>query len=172
MIDHLVKQLKFARHEFKRVFNGVTAADAERRLRPNNALSWIVGHLAWQEQRYWVWGPTDQFVYPELNQLTAFGQPASIPDYEEMWRVWHTVTQKADSFLDTLDDQDLSRFYLIDDRPFFESIGTLLQRTTFHYWFHIGEVHALRQQMGHPDLPDFVGSMEMVSFDQDGGLGS
>ncbi len=37
-----------------------------------------------------------------------------------------------------------------------ENLGTMLLRTTYHYFFHTGEAHAVRQQLGHPDLPFFV----------------
>jgi hypothetical protein len=40
-----------------------------------------------------------------------------------------------------------------------ESVGTRILRTTYHYFFHTGEAHAVRQQLGHPDLPYFVGDM-------------
>ena len=40
-----------------------------------------------------------------------------------------------------------------------ENIGTRILRVTYHYFFHTGEAHAIRQQLGHPDLPYFVGEM-------------
>jgi len=40
------------------------------------------------------------------------------------------------------------------------SVGSRLQRTTYHYWFHTGEVLAIRQMLGHRDLPEFVGDIE------------
>ena len=30
----------------------------------------------------------------------------------------------------------------------------------WHYWFHLGEAHAVRQMLGHQDLPQFVGGLE------------
>jgi hypothetical protein len=30
----------------------------------------------------------------------------------------------------------------------------------YHYWFHIGEILAIRQILGHPALPEFVGNIE------------
>jgi hypothetical protein len=50
----LVAQLRFARSEFARGLAGVSDEDARRRLMPLNCLSWMVGHLANQEHRYWV----------------------------------------------------------------------------------------------------------------------
>jgi hypothetical protein len=40
------------------------------------------------------------------------------------------------------------------------SIGTFLRRTTYHYWYHLGEALAVRQMLGHRDLPDFVGDID------------
>ncbi len=54
MIHPLVLQLRFTRSEFKRGLDGLSDADARRRLEPMNCISWNIGHLAWQEQRYWL----------------------------------------------------------------------------------------------------------------------
>jgi hypothetical protein len=43
-----------------------------------------------------------------------------------------------------------------------ESIGISLLRNIYHYWHHIGEAHAIRQILGHSDLPVFVGLMDEV----------
>ena len=40
-----------------------------------------------------------------------------------------------------------------------ESAGTFLARAIFHTWFHIGEINAVRQMLGHPSL-DFVGALD------------
>ena len=48
----LVAQLRFARSEWLRALDGVGDEDARWRLLPMNCISWIVGHLAWQEKRY------------------------------------------------------------------------------------------------------------------------
>jgi len=34
----------------------------------------------------------------------------------------------------------------------------------YHYWFHIGEAHAVRQMLGHGNLPDFVSDLPAVRF--------
>ena len=39
-----------------------------------------------------------------------------------------------------------------------ESIGTALVRVTLHTWFHIGEINAMRQMLGHGEIP-FVGQL-------------
>ena len=52
----------------------------------------------------------------------------------------------------------------LDGKPFWESIGQLLLRNIFHYWYHIGEAGAIRQQLGHQDLPQFVGDTSGYEF--------
>lgn len=37
--------------------------------------------------------------------------------------------------------------------------GTQLQYITYHYWSHIGEASAVRQVLGHTNLPEYVGTM-------------
>jgi hypothetical protein len=40
------------------------------------------------------------------------------------------------------------------------SVGSALLRNTCHYWFHIGEIQAIRQMLGHTPLPFYVGAIE------------
>jgi uncharacterized damage-inducible protein DinB len=153
-----ITQLRFARTELLRVLDGVSAADAEQHLGPMNCISWIVGHLANQEQYYWLFlaQGRESVVSPKLYVQVGYGQPASTPPLTEMLEVWHAITAKADPYLDTLTTADLLTFYSYNGQPQAENIGTMLQRTMYHYWFHIGEIHAIRQQLGHKP-PDFVG---------------
>ena len=160
----LVVQLRFARSEFVRCLDSVSAEDAVRRLEPMNCVSWIVGHLANQEHRYWVVWAQGQNLAPELQALVGFGRPASTPPLDEMWEVWQTVTGAADEFLDTLTPEGLQRHLEWKGSPLEESIGTLLMRNIYHYWFHTGEGHAIRQMLGHGQLPQFVGDMAAAVY--------
>ncbi|MGQ0847748.1 MAG: hypothetical protein ACT4OP_01265 [Actinomycetota bacterium] len=36
----------------------------------------------------------------------------------------------------------------------------IFYRTIYHYWYHTGENMAIRQQLGHIDLPEFVGDID------------
>ena len=38
--------------------------------------------------------------------------------------------------------------------------GNAVQRTIYHYWYHTGENMAIRQKLGHTDLPEFVGNID------------
>ena len=163
-IHPLVVQLRFARSEFKRCFEGVEEAEARQRLQPMNCLSWIVGHLANHEQRCWLIFAQGETLYPNLYDLVGYGKPASTPPLDEMWSAWHGITQAADAYLDTLTPQTLSAYLRRDGKPVPENTGTLLLRNIYHYFYHIGEASAIRQMLGHKNLPDFVGDMEEVQY--------
>ena len=160
----LVTQLRFARSELARCLEGVPAEDAVRRLEPMNCISWIVGHLAAQEHYLWVEAGQGRFLAPGLYQRVGYGQPASTPPLDEMWEVWHTVTEAADEFLDTLTTEGLERHLELKGRALEESVGTSLMRNIYHYWFHTGEAHAIRQMLGHGELPQFVGDMSKAGY--------
>ena len=164
MTHPYVTQLRFARSEFLRCLDGLSDEDARKRILPMNCISWIIGHVANQEHFYWCAMGQSKFVAPGLNDLVGFGKPATTPPLAEMWSVWHTVTETADVYLNTLNSNDLSNFLAFNGNPSHENIGTMLLRNIYHYWFHIGEAHAVRQQLGHPDLPQFVGSMDANMF--------
>lgn len=160
MTHPLVKQLRFTRSEWLRALEGITGEEAQRRFLPMNCISWIIGHLAWQEQRYWIYRPQSRFVVPGLDELTGFGSQPSTPPLADMWEAWRTVIQEADTFLDTLETEALSTHLTLDGQLDDETIGTRLQRVIYHYWFHIGEIMSIRQMLGHTDLPQFVGDIQ------------
>jgi len=163
----LVRQLRFARSELVRCLEGVSEEDAVRRLPPMNCLSWIVGHLANHDHRNWVVMGLGQSVAPGLEELVGGGRPASTPPLAEMWAAWRAVTRSADPYLDGLTTARLRDHLEAGGRRFPETIGTMLLRLIYHYWFHIGEAHAIRQALGHPDLPEFVGDMAAARYEPD-----
>ena len=161
MAHALVEQLRFTRSEWLRGLQDVDAAEARRRHGRVNAISWMIGHLAWHEQLNWFRLAQGTTPLPQLGAF-GFGKPASEPPLDEMWQAWQRVTAMADPWLDGLTTADMGD-YLARDARREESIGTRLLRLTYHYWFHLGEALAARQLLAgeaqHP-LPEFVGSME------------
>ena len=156
----VVTQLRFTRSEFVRGIAGVTIEEARRRIKPMNCISWMVGHLADQEQTYWLTMAQGKTPFPELRQLVGYGRPASVPSIVEMWAAWDAITEAADLYLDTLTPELLTtHLKRKSGKPNRENIGTSLYRTIYHYWYHTGEVLAVRQLLGHSDLPDFVGDL-------------
>jgi hypothetical protein len=160
----LVVQLRFARSEFLRCLDGVSAEDAIHRFEPMNCVSWIVGHLANQEHTYWVLQAQGKNLAPNLNRLVGWGSEPNTPPLEEMWHTWREITTAADAFLDTLEGAQLETHMEWKGEPVRESIGTMLYRNTYHYWFHTGEANAIRQMLSHSDLPQFVGDMSAALY--------
>lgn len=158
----LVTQLRFTRKEFTRCMQGVSNADAVKRLEPMNCMSWIVGHLASQEQYLWLQRAKGRTIVPDLYKQVGFQQPASTPPWDEMQSYWHEITTEADRFLDTLTEDMLEKQLVLEDEVISEDIGTSLLRNIYHYWFHLGEAHAIRQMLGHTELPVYVGDMSEV----------
>jgi len=156
MAHLLVDQLRFARSEFVRGLESVTDEEARRRFMPMNCISWTIGHLANQENTYWVMIAQGKSVQPELYKLVGTGKPASTPPLDEMWAAWREITAAADAYLDGLTEADLIGHLLWKGEPRPENIGTMLLRNIHHYWYHLGEGMAIRQMLGHTDLPQFV----------------
>jgi hypothetical protein len=152
----LVEQLRFTRSEWLRALRAVTEEDGQRRFGPINPIGWTVGHLAWQEQRYWLTRLHGQTPAPELNDLVAYGAPPSSPSFTQMMQAWRTVTSTADPHLDALDQSDVEA-HLGDTGS---AVGTFLRRTTYHYWYHVGEIMAVRQLLDHPRRAQFVGDID------------
>jgi len=160
-IHPLVLQLKFTRDEFKRALKGLSEDDASKRLLLMNCISWNVGHLAWQEQRYFLNYEQGQMPYPEVQKAFAYGAPASTPALRDVLAFWRKITQAADPWLESLTSEKLQEHFLRKDGKAAErNFGSLLQRTIYHYWYHTGENLAIRQMLGHTNLPQFVGNID------------
>jgi hypothetical protein len=164
MAHFLVNQLRFTRSEWIRAFEGVSGEDALRRFEPMNCISWLIGHLAWHEQLYWLQRAQGKTLIPELENY-GFGAPMSTPPLDEVWQSWHAVTQAADPYLDTLTTETLQTHYLVNGKPAQVNIGTNMLRVTYHYWYHLGEGQAIRQMLGHTNLPGFIGDIAKAPYE-------
>ena len=114
------------------------------------------------EQSCWLRRGQDRVLLPDVNDQFAYGAPASTPPLAGVWEAWHTITRAADPWLDTLTSADLllPRAFVVDDQTIELTFGNLMQRVIYHYWYHTGETLAIRQQLGHTDLPEFVGNID------------
>lgn len=163
MVHPLAEQIGFTRAEWLRGLERVSDEDAARHFGPMNCISWIVGHLAWQEQRYFLARAQGKVLFPELNDRYAYGAPMSSPALSDTLRTWHQVTQASQPYLDTLTTQSLEQELPLDGKPVGQSIGSAMRRMTYHYWYHLGEIQAIRQMLGHTGLPEYVGDIETLA---------
>jgi len=161
MAHPLVDQFRFTRSEWLRGLAGISEEDAAHHFGRMNCISWTVGHLAWHEHRYWLELAQGKMLFPQLNEMYAYGAPMSTPSFSEMLEVWQTVTKATDPFLDSLTTETLLSELLRKGRAVGQSFGSALRRVTYHYWYHIGEIQAIRQMLDHPDLPEYVGDIEI-----------
>jgi DinB superfamily len=137
----------------------VSEEDGARRVLPMNSLSWMVGHLAWHERLVWARRGMGATVEPVLDAV-ANGAPPSTPSLAEMWAAWDRIVLLADPLLDALTAVELERPLAFDRRDDAPSVGTELMHVVYHYWGHIGEASAVRQMLGHVELPEFVGDID------------
>jgi hypothetical protein len=156
----LVGQLRFTRNEFLRAVKGVSDADARIRLLPMNSISWNIGHLAWQEQRYLLYFGQGKMPFFEINEQFAYGAPASTPPLKEVLSAWKAITKASDPWLDTLTSVELQEHAFVEGKRTSRIFGNLIQRMIYHYWYHIGENMSIRQLLGHGDLVQFVGNID------------
>jgi hypothetical protein len=160
MTHPLVDQFRFTRSEWLRGLEGVSEEEGSRHFGVMNCISWTVGHLAWHEQRTFLQRPQDKIIFPILNELFAYGAPMNTPSLKEMLEIWHIVAQSANLYLDSLTTESLPTDLLLNGKSVGQSRGSALRRITYHYWYHIGEIQAIRQMLGHTNLPEYVGDIE------------
>ena len=160
MTHPLVDQFRFTRSEWLRGLEGVTEEDGARHFGQMNCISWIVGHLAWHEQRSFLMRPQNIVLFPTLNEVFAAGAPMSTPSLKEMLETWQAVTQAAEPYLDSLTTETLLTDLLLNGESIGQTRGSALRCITYHYWFHLGEILAIRQMIGGNDLPEYVGNIE------------
>lgn len=160
MTHPLVDQLRFTRSEWLRGLAGVTEEDGARHFGQMNSIGWIVGHLAWHEQRTFLTRPQNTILFPKLNEIFAYGAPMATPSFTEIMEIWHAVVKATEPYLDTLTTELLLTDLPVNGESVGQIRGTVLRRITYHYWFHLGEILSIRQMIGGKGLPDFVGDID------------
>jgi hypothetical protein len=158
VIHPLVEQLRWTRSEFRRGLDGVSEADGARRFGQMNSIGWIVAHMAWQEQRQWLTRALGLTPHPELEELAPNGGPATTPSFALVEGLWTAVTTASNAWLDRLRAEDLATD-LAGPGPQ-RTVGSALLRVTYHGWFHLGEILAIRQLLGQTGLPEFAGNID------------
>ena len=81
-MSHLVvEQFRFAKQEWLRGHENISADDALKRLGHTNSIGWMVGHLAEFDQRVWV---ERVFGEPVTKATKKFGfrRPATTPAWQ------------------------------------------------------------------------------------------
>jgi uncharacterized damage-inducible protein DinB len=86
--------------------------------------------------------------------------PRRAPSLKHIREAWREVAAAADRWLDSVTTETLQSRVEIEGTASDFTFGSLMLRTIYHYWYHIGENAAIRQNLGHTGLPDFVGDID------------
>jgi hypothetical protein len=156
----LVDQLRFTRSEWLRALKGVSDDAGARHFGRMNSIGWIVGHLAWQEQRYLLYRPQGIMLRQDIQRDFTTGGPMSTPSLVQTLAAWRSITKATEPFLDQLTTKKLLVDLPLNGKRSGQTQGDAIRRMTYHYWFHTGEILAIRQQLGEQRLPEYVGSIE------------
>jgi hypothetical protein len=78
-------------------------------------------------------------------------------------RIWQEVIQSSAPYLGSLTTDALRQELLLEGKPVGQSVGSAMRRMTYHYWYHVGEIQAVRQMLGHSGLPEYVGDLETLA---------
>ena len=138
----LVQMLYLSRKEFERNLVGLTDEDARKCIEPMNCISWIIAHVAWQHQAYFVDWPAGRQTDPRYTPY-GYGVPPSQPSLEEAMTLWRDACEASGAWLEAATGESLQAEGDLTS-PKGESWGTLLVRCIFHTWFHLGEINAIR----------------------------
>jgi|GEM_PF-1356898 hypothetical protein len=151
----LVEIQHTTRKELERILVGLTDEDARKRVQPMNCISWIIAHIAQNQYSMFVaWAQDVEF--PERFRKYRSGNPPLLPPLDEAMALWEESCRESDKWLDTATESDMrNRFAKPDAVRAYETAGTLVVRNIFHTWSHAGEIHSIRQVLGHKP-PDFV----------------
>ena len=161
MTHPLVDQLRFTRAEFLRGVKRVSDEDGRHRFLPMNCLAWNVGHLAWQEQRTFLYYGQGRLLLPAIDREFVYGAPASTPSLKAMLEAWSAITEAADPWLNAVTTDLLAQNVVNSKGKLLgTTYGNMLQRVIYHYWYHTGENQAIRQLLGHERLPVYVGDID------------
>ena len=158
----LVTQFNFACDEFERSLEGLNDEDASKRLLPSNSIVWAIAHVGSHLHFLWVQAAQGRSVTDQLRPLVK--EPDSTMPMAELMNIWRAARTAANDFLVTIDDDKLDEHMLWNGKEMPESIGTSLLRIMGHIWYHNGEIQVIRQQLGHTDLPQFVGDLAGVKY--------
>ena len=156
-----IELARFALSEFERGLDGLTDNEAQTRIAKAdatemNAISWNIGHIA----GHWLMVAAYAADGDIPDGLSRFGGPAADP-----------TPPSLDQMLDLLRDAKAATEWTADaDDTLLAAtreglrlshqgnIGTVLMRVILHTWFHTGEINAIRQLLGHPEI-GFIGDV-------------
>ncbi len=166
--EHVVAMLLVTRRELRRALRGIPEREAMVRVGGMNSVSWIVAHVAWQEDLFWRHLTQGLPINERLAEART-GAPPSIPDFQQALADWQEVTRATEPYLRNLSADALATHGEASEphseKPLAEeNLGTMVVRCLMHYWSHIGEISAIRSLLGIAG-PEFVGNLHDCRYE-------
>ena len=147
----LVRLLWDAWDELERVAAALPTPGQGRALGRLNAGSWVVAHVAQQQDAYWCTGAQGLEADTWLaGHEVGFGSEPSVPDYAEALETFGRVRARAIPYLRSLRDDDLDA--VAPGAGGGQTVGDLLVRSVGHVFAHTGELAAIASLVGAPDF--------------------
>lgn len=150
----LVRLLWDAFDELERVAEALPTPGQGRAIGRLNAGSWVVAHVAQQQEAYWCTGA--QGLDPDAwlaGVEVGFGSEPSVPDYRESLAAFARIRAAAIPYLRSLRAEDLDMVMeSAGGSRRGETVGDLLVRSVGHLFVHTGELATIASLVGAPDL--------------------
>ena len=149
----LVRLLWDAFDELERAAGALPTPGQGRAIGRLNAGSWIVAHVAQQQEAYWC--TRAQGLEPDewlAGIEVGFGSEPSVPDYRESLAAFARIRAASIPYLRSLRDEDLDAVMERAGSRRDETIGDLLVRSVGHLFVHTGELATIASLVGAPDL--------------------
>ena len=150
----LVRLLWDAFDELERVAGALPTPGQGRAIGRLNAGSWVVAHVAQQQDAYWCTGAQGLDSDAWLAGLdVGFGSEPSVPDYREALDAFARIRARAIPYLRSLRDEDLDAVMEPSDGSgSTQTVGDLVVRAVGHVFVHTGELATIASLVGAPDL--------------------
>ena len=130
-----------------------------------SSFSWTLAHLTEQVDRWVNVIAQNMLPHPDLGKKEfRFGGTGISQDWQLINQASQEVRAAAISYLDNLSDNDLESIVLNDNDPSAKperkriKLYSVILRIISHYYFHIGEIAAKRDRIGH-SVGDYPGSL-------------
>jgi uncharacterized damage-inducible protein DinB len=152
-----------ARADLMRALDGFDDASGALRLGGLNEVAWMVAHLAFQEQAYWLLAFDRDPPRPQLAEYRR-SRPDPVMPLSQALDAYRAVSAATEPFLLGLRAEDLERRTPSVELQLKEPIGVLCLRVFGHHYVHIGQITAVRRWLGMP-VPPFVGRLPLPDSD-------
>lgn len=152
--------------DFDRVLDGLATEQALARQEGESSFAWTLAHVTNHVDRWINVIAQGMLPHPDVGkQGFRFGGSGVAGDWRAVKAAAREVRAAAREYLDDISDADLESVVLEDNDPKARpdrrrlKLYSVLLRLSSHYYFHVGEIAAKRDRMGH-SVGDYPGGLD------------